>query len=168
MLSAIAIDDEPIALEVIKNFTEKVTFVNMAGYFINAFDAMTFLKSHPVDLIFLDIRMPDISGLDFFRSLTNPPVIIFTTAYSEHAVEGFEMDAIDYLLKPFSLTRFLKACNKAYEQQALRKSVPSAADDQSFVYIKSGYENVRVEFNDILYAEALGNYIQLVLEDKKL
>ncbi len=168
MLKAIAIDDEPIALEVIKSFTEKITFVDMVGYFTNAFEAMAFLKLHPADLIFLDIKMPDISGFDFLKSLHNPPMVILTTAYSEHAVEGFEMDAVDYLLKPFSLTRFLKACNKAYEQQSLRESLPASVTSQSFIYVKSGYENIRVEFNDILYAEAFGNYVQLVLESKKI
>ena len=168
MLKTIVIDDEPIALEVIKSLTEKVTFVEMVGYFTNAFEAMGFLKPNPVDLIFLDIQMPDISGIDFLRSLPNPPMVIFTTAYSEHAVEGFEMDAVDYLLKPFSLTRFLKACNKAYEQHTLRKSSPASVPSQPFIYVKSGYENIRIEFNDILYAEALGNYVQLVLENKKI
>ena len=168
MLKAIAIDDEPIALDVIKSFTEKVTFVEMAGYFTNAFEALVFLKRQPADLIFLDIKMPDISGFDFLRSLSNPPMVIFTTAYGERALQGFEMDAVDYLLKPFSLARFLKACNKAYEQHAVRKNVPSSTPSQSFMYVKSGYENIRVAFADILYAEGLGNYVQLVLQNQKI
>ena len=167
MLRAIAIDDEPIALEVIKSFTEKVTFVDMVGYFTNAFEAMEVLKSDTVDLIFLDIKMPDISGFDFLRSLPHPPLVIFTTAFSEHALEGFEMDAVDYLLKPFSLARFLKACNKAYAQHGLKRDLPTVSF-QPFIYIKSGYENIRVELNDVLYAEGLGNYVQLVLENKKI
>jgi DNA-binding LytR/AlgR family response regulator len=168
MLKAIAIDDEPIALDVIKSLTDKVTFVEMTGYFTNAFEALEFLKPNSIDLIFLDIKMPGITGFDFLKSVPNPPMVIFTTAYSEHAVEGFEMDAIDYLLKPFSLTRFLKACNKAYGQQALRKSAPVSTNVQSFIYVKSGYENIRVEFSEILYAEGFGNYVQLVLENKKI
>jgi DNA-binding LytR/AlgR family response regulator len=168
MLKAIAIDDEPIALDVIRSITDKVTFVEMVGYFTNAFDAMAFLNSNPVDLIFLDIKMPDITGLDFLKSIANPPMVVLTTAYSEYAVEGFEMEAVDYLLKPFSLTRFLKACNKAYEQRGLRKNLPVSASLQSFIYVKSGYENLRVDFNEILYAEACGNYVQLVLENKKI
>lgn len=112
--------------------------------------------------------MPDITGIDFVKSIPNPPMVILTTAYSEHAVEGFEMDAIDFLLKPFSLTRLLKACNKAYERQALRKEPPGSILKQTFIYVKSGYENIRVEFNDIFYAEAAGNYVQLVLENKKI
>lgn len=168
MLKAIAIDDEPIALDVIKSLTEKVTFVDVVGYFTNAFEALEFLNTNTVDLILLDIKMPDISGLDFLKSVHNPPMIIFTTAYSEHAVEGFEMDAVDYLLKPFSLVRFLKACNKAYEQHALRKGQPVLPGPEAFIYVKSGYENIRVEFNDIMYAEAGGNYVQFVLEEKKI
>lgn len=169
MLKAIAIDDEPIALEVIQGLTDKVTFVEMAGYFSSGLEAMEFLKPNAVDLIFLDIKMPDMSGMEFLKSVPNPPMIVFTTAYSEHAIEGFEHDAIDYLLKPFSLTRFLKACNKAYEQHALREnSLPATPALQPFIFVKSGYENIRVEFKDLLYAEALGNYVQLVLEDRKI
>lgn len=113
MLKAIAIDDEPIALEVVKSLSSKIAFIKLLNCFTNAFKAIDFLQQEKVDLIFLDIKMPDISGIDFLKSLSNPPIIIFTTAYSEHAVQSFELDAIDYLLKPFSLSRFLKACNKA-------------------------------------------------------
>ena len=127
MLKAIAIDDEPMALEVIKGLTDKVTFVELAGYFTNAFEAMAFLQNNKVDLLLLDIKMPDISGIELIKSLPDPPMVIFTTAHSEHAVEGFEVDAIDYLLKPFSLTRFLKACNKAYEYYAHKTNVNSKA-----------------------------------------
>src|ERR1700745_906871 len=121
MLHAIAIDDEPIALEVIKNLSSKIPFIALDAVFTNAFEALEFLHKEKIDLIFLDIKMPDISGIDFLQSIPNPPMVIFTTAYSEHAVQSFELDAIDYLLKPFSLTRFLKACNKAQEQFELRQ-----------------------------------------------
>jgi DNA-binding LytR/AlgR family response regulator len=168
MLKAIVIDDEPMALEVIKGLSEKVTFVELVGYFTNAFEALRFLQTNQVDLIFLDVKMPDISGIEFLKSIPNPPLVIFTTAYSEHAVESFELDAIDYLLKPFSLARFLKACNKAYEQYELRKNKNNIASGLSYVFIKSGYEQVRVELNDIRYVEGNGNYIVLVLENKKI
>ena len=168
MLKAIVIDDEPMALEVIKGLTEKVTFVELARYFTNSFEAMGFLQTNKIDLIFLDIKMPDISGIDFLKSIHNPPMVIFTTAYSEHAVESFELDAIDYLLKPFSLTRFLKACNKAYEQYELRRNKNDSSSGLSSVFIKSGYEQIRVELKDILYAESSGNYVQFVLENKKI
>jgi len=168
MLKAIAIDDEPVALEVIRSLTEKVTAVEMVGYFTSSFEAMTFLQTNKIDLIFLDIKMPDISGIEFLKAISNPPMIIFTTAYSEHAVESFELDALDYLLKPFSLARFLKACNKAYELYELKRKKGMQTAQQSSFFIRSGYEQVRVELKDILYAESSGNYIQFVLKDKKI
>jgi len=167
MLKAIAIDDEPIALEVIKSLAAEVVFISIEGYFTNAFKAMEYLQKNKVDLIFLDIKMPNISGIDFMKTIPNPPMVIFTTAYSEHAVQSFELDAIDYLLKPFSLPRFLKACNKAHEQAELRKKSSPAVGTTS-IFIKSGYEQVRVELADILYAESTGNYVQFVLADRNI
>ncbi len=168
MLKAIVIDDEPMALEVIKGLTEKVTFVELTGYFTNPFEAAVFLQANKVDLLFLDIKMPDIQGTEFLRSIPDPPMVIFTTAYSEHAVESFELDAIDYLLKPFSLTRFLKACNKAYEHYALKKTKNDSPGGLSHVFVKSGYEQVRVELSDIHYAEGNGNYVVFVAGNKKI
>ena len=112
--------------------------------------------------------MPDISGLDFLNSLSNPPMVIFTTAYSEHAVQSFELDAIDYLLKPFSLARFLRACNKANEQFLLRNKAISPLDVSESIFIKSGYEQIKVDPESILYAESGGNYMQFVLENRKI
>ena len=168
MLKAIAIDDEPIALEVIKNLSSKISFVELLACFTDAFKTIDYLQKEKIDLVFLDIKMPDISGIDFLKSIPNPPMVIFTTAYSEHAVHSFELDAIDYLLKPFSLARFLKACNKAYEQYELRKNKNDSSSSMSSVFIKSGYEQIRVELKDILYAEGSGNYVQFVLENKKI
>jgi len=162
MLKAIAIDDEPIALEVIKSLVAHVGFIQVEAYFTNSFKAMEHMQQHQTDLIFLDIKMPNISGIDFLKSIKNPPMVIFTTAYSEHAVQSFEVDAIDYLLKPFSLPRFLKACNKAHEQYELRESKDISTTERS-IFIKSGYEQVRVELADILYAESVGNYVQFNL-----
>ena len=168
MLKAIAIDDEPMALEVIRSLSEKVTFVELAGYFSDAFEANRFMQTESVDLIFLDIKMPDVSGIDFIRSLPNPPMVIFTTAYAEHAVESFELDAIDYLLKPFSLIRFLKACNKAYDQMELRKEKLGLPSKLSSIFIKSGYEKIQVDIEDLLYAEGGGNYVVFVTKNKKI
>ena len=168
MLKAIAIDDEPMALEVIRSLSEKVTFVAMAGYFSDAFEANRFMQTESVDLIFLDIKMPDVSGIDFIRSLPNPPMVIFTTAYPEHAVESFELDAIDYLLKPFSLIRFLKACNKAYDQMELRKEKLGLPSKLSSIFIKSGYEKIQLDIEDLLYAEGGGNYVVFVTRNKKI
>lgn len=162
---AIAIDDEPIALDVIRSHASKVPYIELVATFTNAFDALIFLQENKTDLIFLDIKMPDINGIDFLNTLSAPPMVIFTTAYSEHAVKSFELDAIDYLLKPFSLTRFLKACNKAQELYSLRNS-----DTQQipYLFIKDGYEQIKVFINDILYIEASGNYTQIHLSDNHL
>lgn len=168
MLKAIVIDDEPFAHEVIKGLSDKVTFVEITGYFTDPIQAVAFLQSNKVDLLFLDIKMPDITGIELVKSIPNLPMVIFTTAYSEHAVEGFEQDAIDYLLKPFSLTRFLKACNKAYEYYELKRSKNNPFHGLSHVFIKSGYEQIRVELGDILYVESNGNYVAFVLEKQKI
>src|SRR5580765_1698948 len=143
MLAAIAIDDEPIALNVVKELSGKIPFLSMKGFFTNAFEAAGFLRKEKIDLLFLDIKMPDISGIDFLKSISNPPMVIFTTAYSEHAVQSFELDAIDYLLKPFSLSRFLKACNKAQEQYQFKNKHTNTSSTS--VFIKSGYEQLHVE-----------------------
>lgn len=165
-MKAIAIDDEPIALEIIESHAQKVPFLSLQATFTNAFEALTYLQSNPVDLLFLDIKMPDISGIDFLETLTNPPMVIFSTAYSEHAVRSFELNAIDYLLKPFSLARFLKACTKAKELFDLRntKNQPAA----EFIFVKDGYEQVKITLDDILYIEASGNYTQIHLKEKPL
>lgn len=163
-MTAIAIDDEPIALEVIKKHASKVPFVELKATFANAFEAVDYLQKNKIDLLFLDIKMPDISGIEFFKTLPNPPTVIFTTAYSEHAVEGFEVDAVDYLLKPFSLSRFLKACTKANELLALKTGNSAYAD---YIFLKDGYEQVKVLFADILYIESAGNYLNIVLKNNQ-
>jgi DNA-binding LytR/AlgR family response regulator len=168
MLNAIAIDDEPLALEVIKNLAAQVPFIRLRACFTRAIEAMSYLQQEKTDLLFLDIRMPDITGIDFIRALPNPPMVVFTTAYSEHAVQSFELDAVDYLLKPFSLPRFLKACNKAAELDALKKLQPGISPAVATVFIKSGYEQVRVTLNEIRYVESIGNYVQFVLADRKI
>ncbi len=161
---SIAIDDEPIALEIVRAHAAKVPFLDLKATFTDAFKAMDYLQKEPIDLIFLDIKMPDISGLDFLKSLNRKPLVIFTTAYTEHAVMSFELDAVDYLLKPFSLARFLKACNKANELYQLRNN--SVAADH--IFIKTGYEQVKLRFDDIFYIEAEGNYVNFVLKGSKL
>ncbi|MPR37354.1 response regulator [Cytophagaceae bacterium SJW1-29] len=161
-MKSIALDDEPIALEVVKAHASKVPFLRLQAEFTDAFKAMEYLQHESVDLIFLDIKMPDISGIEFFQSLSRKPLLIFTTAYPEHAVTGYELDAVDYLLKPFSLARFMKGCNKALELHNLRNS----PEEQNHLYVKTGYEQQRVLFEDILYLEATGNYVNFVLRDK--
>ncbi|QHL86009.1 response regulator [Nibribacter ruber] len=159
-MRAIAVDDEPMALEVVRSLASKVPYLELVATFTDAIKALEFLQKEPIDLVFLDIKMPDITGLEFVASLQKKPLIIFTTAYSEHAVTSFELDAVDYLLKPFSLSRFIKGCNKAYELYNFRNA-PEAADH---VYIKTGYEQVKVSFDEILYLEATGNYVTFAME----
>lgn len=170
-MTAIAIDDEPVALSVIQAHADKVPFMELRGTFTNAFEAMDLLRKEKIDLLFLDIKMPDISGLDFLTSLHEPPMTVFTTAYSEHAVKSFELDAIDYLLKPFSLARFLKACNKAHSLWLLKQEKPATGNitaTPDYIFVKSGYEQFKVKLSDILFLESAGNYVHFVLEDKKL
>jgi DNA-binding LytR/AlgR family response regulator len=164
MLKAIAIDDEPIALEVIKNLAAEVGIVSIDACFTNAFRGLEYLQKHKPDLLFLDIKMPSISGLDLLKSIPDPPMVIFTTAYSEHAVQSFELNAVDYLLKPFSLPRFLKACNRAHELYDLK----NRGEGAQTIFIKSGYEQIRVALSDILYAEGTGNYVQFVLAKQNI
>ena len=164
-MKAIAIDDEPMALEVVRSLAAKVPYLDLKASFTDAFKALAYLQQEPVDLLFLDIKMPDITGLEFVASLQKKPLVIFTTAYSEHAVTSFELDAIDYLLKPFSLARFVKACNKAQELLQLRSQALSPKD---YLFLKTGYEQVKVHYDEILYMEAAGNYITFVLEGKSI
>lgn len=159
---AIAIDDEPKALEVIQIHASKIPFLDLKATFTDAFEAIPYLQNHKVDLIFLDIKMPDISGIDFVHCLQKVPMVIFTTAYSEYAVQGFELDAIDYLLKPFSLARFMKACNKALSIISLKE------EKRDFIFVKTGYEEEKVMLDDILYIEAEGNYLNFILKSRKL
>ena len=163
-MKAIAIDDEPIALEIIKAHAAKVPFLELKAEFTDAFKALEYLQKENIDLLFLDIKMPDISGIDFFNSLSRKPLVIFTTAYSEHAVTSFELDAVDYLLKPFSLSRFIKSCNKAFELFNFR----NGATATDHLYVKTGYEQQKIFYADILYLEATGNYVTFVLNDKNI
>ncbi|SIS76261.1 LytR/AlgR family response regulator transcription factor [Belliella pelovolcani] len=164
MLTAIAIDDEPMALEVVKSHAAKVPFLNLEETFTNGIKALEYLKSKPVNLIFLDIKMPDISGMELASLLPKETMVVFTTAYSEHAVRSFELDAIDYLLKPFNLSRFLKACQKAQELFELKNGQLSTDS----IFIKTGYEQVKINFQDLLFCEANGNYVNFQLSDQKI
>ncbi|RAK70444.1 LytR/AlgR family response regulator transcription factor [Hymenobacter edaphi] len=161
-MKAIAIDDEPIALDVVRALAAKVPFVELAAGFTDAFQGLAYLQREPVDVLFLDINMPDISGLELVRTLPTRPLIIFTTAYAEHAVTGFELDAVDYLLKPFALARFVQACNRAQERLLLRQA-PAAPPPRDYLFLKTGYEQVKVHHADILYVEAAGNYVTFAL-----
>ncbi len=174
-MNCIAIDDEPLALNIIKEFCDKLKFLQLKGIFTNAFDAIKAINREAIDVIFLDIHMPNISGLEFIKSLPNPPMIIFTTAYSEHALEGFELNAIDYLVKPISFDRFLKAVNKAYELHSLmtknnKENLPeeNKHNDPGYMMIKVEYSTVKLNYDKILYIEGLKDYVKIYAGDKPL
>jgi len=162
-MNCVAIDDEPLALNVIKEFCEKTGFLNLIATFNNPFDALKILRDQQIDILFLDIQMPNISGIEFYKSLANPPMVIFTTAYSEHALTGFEVNAIDYLVKPFAFERFVKAINKAFELKTLRKEnhQQSNASLPDFMMVKVEYNTVRIDLKDILFIEGLKDYIKM-------
>lgn len=164
-MNCIAIDDEPLALEVIKLHLQKIRFARFDAAFTDPFKALEYIHSHDVDLIFMDIAMPDISGLQLSKTLKDGPMVIFTTAFSQHAVESYELNAIDYLLKPIEFDRFLVAANKAfkvYNEKAQRQK-KNQADD--FVLVKSGNEIHKIAFEKLLYVEANGNYVNFVTKD---
>lgn len=160
MIKAIALDDEQIALQVIQKHAEKIPYLDLIDTFVNPFNAMKYLASQKVDLIFLDINMPDISGLEFLKSLSTKPNVIFTTAYSEYAVESYDHEAIDYLLKPFDFGRFLKAVNKAAE--ALKEK------NDDYIFVKEGFDHIRLNLDDLIYAKAEGNYVRFVNKEHRV
>jgi DNA-binding LytR/AlgR family response regulator len=163
-IKCLVIDDEPPAREIIRRYIEQVPTLELAGECANAIQAFTFLQQHPVDLMFLDIRMPQLNGNDFLKTLKNPPKVIFTTAFSEYALEGYELDVVDYLMKPIPFDRFLKAVNKAYQQTAVRSESTIVADEKkadSFVYFRADRKMVKVTLHDILYIESMKDYIKV-------
>ncbi|SIN74093.1 LytR/AlgR family response regulator transcription factor [Algoriphagus halophilus] len=162
MIKAIAIDDEKMALEVIKAHASKVPFLHLEEVFLDAIQALEYMKTNSIDLIFLDINMPDISGIDFAELLPKETMVVFTTAYSDFAVKGFELDALDYLLKPFNLPRFIKACQKAQEWLELQPG-----KEPEFTFIKTGEGQIRLVFEELLFCEANGNYVTFQLENEK-
>ena len=163
-LNCIAVDDEPLALNIIKKYVHEIPGLNFLGSCGDALEGMAFIKKEKVDLIFLDINMPKLSGISFLKSTKNPPMVIFTTAYPEYAIEGFELEAIDYLLKPFSFERFLKAVNKAVDRFQLMESAKEFPKDH--IYVKSDKRLYRVLFDEILYLEAYGDYVKVYTTDK--
>lgn len=158
MINCIAIDDEPLALQVIREYCDKISFLNLLEKFTNPKEADVFLKSNKIDLIFLDIQMPDGNGLEFYRSLSNKPAVIFTTAFKDFAVEGFNVDAIDYLLKPFDYARFLKSVYKAKEYLEF---ISSKDMELSSIFVKVNYELMKINLKDIDLIEALDDYIKI-------
>ena len=176
-LKCLVIDDEPVAIDILVDYVKKVPFLDLAGSFRNAVKAITFLQTQQVDLLFLDINMPDISGIQLLKALDKHPLVIFTTAYSQYAVESYNFEAVDYLLKPIEFDRFLKAVNRAFarsqngstlEKPAIKKTPAVLMDDDKSIVIKSGLEYHRIDIDDIYYIKATGNYATFITVKKEI
>lgn len=174
MLKCIAIDDEPLALRQLTNYISKIPYLDLAAKYNNALEAQQMLAGEKVDLIFVDINMPDLNGVDFVRALPDRPMVIFTTAYSEYAVEGFKLDAVDYLLKPFSFADFSRSAAKAnslYELRQNRRSEPqetaseATPRDKEYISVKADYKVSLVRIAEIIYLESEGEYVRMHLAD---
>ena len=171
MIKVLAIDDEPLALLQLVSYIQKVSFLQLVGQCQSALEAKEFLNREPVDAVFCDINMPDLNGMDFVKSLAAPPLIVFTTAYSEYAVEGFKVNAVDYLLKPFGLDDFRRAANRLKERlETSPVAVPVAempqsnAEDDDTIFIKTDYKVVKIAISDIRYIEGMSEYLKIHLE----
>jgi two-component system, LytTR family, response regulator len=160
MINCIAVDDEPLALQLLQDNISKVPFLHLKAACNDAFEAISILNSESIDLVFADIQMPGLSGLEFANSLENPPMIIFITAYKQYAIEGFNLAVIDYLVKPVALDRFIKACYRAKEQFELR-NIPKTAD---YFFVNADYSQVKVVFSDIIWVEGLSDYVKIHLK----
>ena len=168
MIKVVAIDDEPLALQLVKGYVEKTPFLEMAGAFDNPVDAVGFITSSDVDLVLLDIQMPDLTGTELAGVISGGPKVIFTTAYEKYALEGFRLDAVDYLLKPFSYAEFLRAVQKAEKLIELeRQQLPSVEVRKDFLFIKSEYKIRRINFSEIHYIEGLKDYVKIFLTGEK-
>ncbi|MRX69308.1 two component transcriptional regulator, LytTR family [Flavobacterium resistens] len=163
MIKAIALDDEPLALDILQSLCETIDYIELDKVFTRSDEAFKYLKKYPVDLLFLDINMPSISGLDFYKKLPHKTMVIFTTAYSEFAVEGFTLSATDYLLKPISLSRFKQATEKALSQWKLQNQ----NIEQQHLFIRADYSLIKILFSDILYIEGLDDYLKIHIQNQK-
>ncbi len=169
-ISALIIDDEPLARNIIKEYSRNIPALKIAGECSDAVEASLFLHQHQTDLIFLDINMPKISGIDFLRNLVHPPMVILTTAYSEYALEGYELNIIDYLKKPFSFERFFKAYLKAEDYFQIRKNFQSDIElknQKDFIFLKSDKKNIKINVSEISFIEGLGDYIKVYTTTQK-
>lgn len=165
-MRCIIIDDEPFAIELITFYVQQTPMLNLLGSFSDANHAIDFIQNHEIDLLFLDIQMPHINGIQLLKSLDKPPMVIFSTAFNEYAVEGFELEAIDYLLKPFDIKRFQKAVKKADELFSLKK----AAEPQTepFIFVKADYQMLKINISSIFFIEGWDDYIKIYVSDKPI
>jgi len=169
-MKCVIVDDEPLAIDVIKSHLSSTEGLELVGTASNAIMAAELLKKNEVDLVFLDIQMPEITGVDFVKSLENPPMIVFTTAYAEYAVEGFELDAVDYLLKPVSKERFDKAVQKAYEYQKLKSggNTETTELEEDYIFVKANQKLIKISYDEILYVEAFADYVKIFIPDRRI
>jgi DNA-binding LytR/AlgR family response regulator len=166
-LSCIIVDDEPIARKILHEFVEQIPFLDLQGKFENAEKAAVFLGRNTIDIILLDIEMPEVSGLQLLQKMHIESLVIVTTAFPKYALEGYEMDVIDYLLKPFAFSRFLKAVQKAKDYYQI-KHAAVATQQSSYIFIKSDKRIEKIELSEIIYAESVGNYVSIHTENKKM
>ncbi|QHL86543.1 response regulator [Nibribacter ruber] len=177
-ITCLAVDDEPLALDLMRSYIAKVPFLSLIKTCSSALEAMTVLQEQPVDLLFLDIEMPDLTGIQFLQLLSHKPAVIFTTAYPQYALDGFSLDAVDYLLKPIPFDRFLKAVNKVHERAQLvqQKTAPvpmsgsltAVTENEDFIFVKADYKTVRVNLKDILWIEGLKDYVIIHIPTRKI
>ena len=172
-ISCIVLDDEPLALEVLSSFIARIPYLVLEGQYTDPFFAMEHLRKKKVDLLFVDIQMPDISGIELVKTLNNPPKIVFTTAYSSYAIEGFNLNAMDYLLKPIAFDRFLVAVNKVRDYMELSEAAqevhqPEEKDVPEYMFVKSNYKDIKINFNEVLYIEGSEDYIKIHTTTKKV
>lgn len=167
MIKYVIVDDEHIAHDIIKGYCEALPHLTFVAHCYDAIEAMECLRMNTVDLVFLDLNMPKLKGFEFLRTVQNPPNVIVTTAYQEHALEGYELNIVDYLLKPFSFERFLKAINKIETQKGTNK-ISNISEEEESLFLRSNKKVIQVKTNDILIVEAKGNYIQIVTKDEEI
>jgi two-component system, LytTR family, response regulator len=165
-MTCIAIDDEELALELLEDNISKVPYLELLGTFNNPLEAMRIIEEQKVDLVFLDIQMPGLTGLQFIKSISQKPMFILITAYEKYALEGFDLDVVDYLLKPVSLERFIKACNKARQlyQLKIKPAETTKSAEPSYFFINADYSHIKVDFADILWIEGLKDYLKIHLK----
>jgi len=166
MIKTLIVDDEPLALDILESYIEKLPDLTLIGKCDNAIEANDYIQKGEVDLVFLDINMPQMTGLELIKSLSNPPKIVITTAYAEHAVEGFELNATDYLMKPIAFDRFLKAVNKVKERMETNGKGEASGDD--FFFVKADKKLVKIKFSEILYIEGLKDYVIIKKEEGRV
>jgi DNA-binding LytR/AlgR family response regulator len=164
------IDDEPLAIKLIRTHLSRLDSFEIAGECKNALKAVEFLKNEKIDLMFLDINMPEITGLDFLKTLTNPPYVIITTAYREYAIEGYDLDVVDFLLKPISFERFLKAinryCNRTHSTISKNGNSPNKKQDKKYIHIQDGKNIFKLPYEDVSYFEGYGEYVKVITADR--